>query len=137
VPYLLDTNVVSETRKRNCDPNVRAWIASVPGDELHISVLVLGEIRGGIERLRRRDPTQADVLERWLLSLARDFADRTLAVDAAIADEWGRLNVPDPLPAIDGLSVATARAHNLTLVTRNVRDVERTHVRMFNPFEPR
>lgn len=104
------------------------------GDDLFLSVLVVGEIRQGVERLRRRDPKQADVFDRWLRALRRDYGERVLPVTAAIAEEWGRLNVPDPLPVVDGLLAATARVHSLTLVTRNAAQVERTGVNLLNPF---
>ena len=135
--FLLDTNVLSEARKPAGDANVRAWLASVRGTELYLSVLVVGEIRQGIERLRRRDPPQAAVFEAWLATLRRDYADRILPVTAEIAEEWGRLNVPDPVAAIDGLLAATAHVHGLTLVTRNTADVARTGVALLNPFAPR
>jgi predicted nucleic acid-binding protein len=135
VSFLLDTNVVSEARKgRRADAGVRAWLASVSGADLHVSVLVLGEIRQGIEGLRRRDPAQAEVLEAWLGRLRRDYADRVLPIDAEVAEEWGRMNVPDPVPSRDGLMAATARVRRLTFVTRNTSDVERTGVRLLNPF---
>lgn len=134
--FLLDTTVLSEARKPAGDGNVRAWLASVRGAELYLSVLVVGEIRQGIERLRRRDPTQAVVFEAWLVTLRRDYADRILPVTAEIAEEWGRLNVPDPVQAIDGLLAATASVHRLTLVTRNIADVARTGVPLLNPFAP-
>src|SRR5262249_27084667 len=73
--FLLDTNVLSEARKPDGNPHVRAWLATVRGDELYLSVLVLGEIRQGVERLRRRDPRQAGVYEAWLATLRRDYAD--------------------------------------------------------------
>ena len=134
--YLLDTNVVSEARKPRGDPHLRAWLATVRGDELYLSVLVLGEIRQGIERLRRRDPRQAGVYEAWLATLRRDYADRIVSVTADVAEAWGRLNVPDPLPAIDGLLAATAQVRDLTLVSRNTADLARTGVRLLNPFAP-
>ncbi len=134
--FLLDTNVLSEARKPAGDANVRAWLASVRGAELYLSVLVVGEIRQGIERLRRRDPPQAAVFEAWLATLRRDYADRILPVTVDIAEEWGRLNVPNPVPAIDGLLAATARVHGLTLVTRNIADLARTGVALLNPFAP-
>jgi predicted nucleic acid-binding protein len=136
VTYLLDTNVVSEGRKPDCDAGVRRWLESVRGDELFLSVLVLGEIRQGVERLRRRDPRQAAVYEAWLATLRRDYADRVLAVTADVAEEWGRLNIPDPLPVVDGLLAATARVRGLTLVSRNTADLARTGVRLLNPFDP-
>ncbi len=134
--FLLDTNVVSEARKRTANPNVKAWLASVAGPELYLSVLVIGEIRQGIERMRRRDPTQAGVYESWLSTLLRDYADRIVQVTAEVAQEWGRLNVPDPLPVIDGLLAATAKVRGWTLVTRNTADLARSGVRLLNPFEP-
>ncbi len=132
--FLLDTNVLSEMRKPAGDANVRAWLASVRGTDLYLSVLVVGEIRQGIERLRRRDPAQAAVYEAWLAALRRDYADRILPVTADIAEAWGRLNVPDSVPVIDGLLAATAQVWAFTLVTRNTADLARTGVRLLNPF---
>jgi predicted nucleic acid-binding protein len=133
--YLLDTNVVSEIRKPNADPSVRGWYEGVRGDELFVSVLVVGEVRRGIERIRRRDSDQAEVYERWLATLQARYSGRILPITAEIAEEWGRLNAPDPLPEVDGLLAATARVHGLTLVTRNTADFARTGVRLLNPFE--
>ena len=135
VSFLLDTNVISEARRPRGDANVKAWLASVPADNLYLSVLVVGEIRGGIERLRRRDPVQADAYEGWLATLRRDYADRLLPVTAEVADEWGRMNVSDPVPVVDGLMAATAKVKCLTLVTRNTADIERSGARILNPFE--
>jgi predicted nucleic acid-binding protein len=108
VSFLLDTNVVSEVPKSRADADVLAWMASVTAADLYLSVLVVGEIRRGVEGLRRRDPAQAAVYDVWLTGLRRDYADRILPVTAEIAEEWGRLNVPDPIPTIDGLLAATA-----------------------------
>jgi toxin FitB len=134
--FLLDTNVISEARKPNGHPNVRAWLASVRGLDLYLSVLVVGEIRQGIERLRRRDPTQASVYEAWLARLRQDYADRILPVTADVAEEWGRMNVPDPVPTVDGLMAATAKVKGLIFVTRTTADLARTGVRLLNPFDP-
>ena len=132
--FLLDTNVLSEARKPAGNPQVRAWLAGTVGSDLYISTLVTGEIRRGAERLRRRDPAQAAILDAWLAALRRTYADRLLPVTAEIADMWGIINVPDLLPTIDGLLAATALVHGLTLVTRNTIDVARSGVRVFNPF---
>ena len=134
--YLLDTNVVSEARKPHGDPHVKAWLASVHPAQLYLSVLVIGEIRLGIERLRPRDHAQAGIYESWLETLERDYADRILPVDINVADEWGKMNAPNPLPVIDGLLAATAKVHNLTVVSRNTDDLKAAGVRLLNPFEP-
>jgi predicted nucleic acid-binding protein len=133
--YLLDTNVISELRKgKRAAPNVTAWFASVADEEIFLSALTIGEIRRGIENVRRRDPDSAAALDRWLTLVAEAHGDRILPVDRAIAEEWGRMNVPDPLPVVDGLLAATARVLGLTLVTRNVADVEGTGVELLDPF---
>lgn len=134
--FLVDTNVVSEARRAACDPNVRAWFDAAPTDRLYLSVLVVGEIRLGIERRRRRDPVQAQVYENWLHALRRDFADRVIPITEEIAEEWGRMNASSLLPMADGLIAATARIHRLTVVTRNVGDFERAQVPVLNPFLP-
>ncbi len=132
--WLVDTNVLSELRKgERADSGARAWYASARPEELYTSVLVMGEVRRGIESIRRRDAASAMALEHWLGRLADGFADRILPVDAAVADRWGVLNVPDPVPTIDGLLAATALVHDLVLVTRNVRDVVATGVRVLDP----
>jgi hypothetical protein len=133
--FLLDTNVLSEVRKQqNADACVTAWLRSVASADLFTSVLVVGEIRRGAERLRRRDTAQAMLLDEWLTTLKQQFTDRVLPVTIEIAEEWGRLNVPDPLPTIDGYLAATANVHGLTVVTRNVRDIARTGVALLDPW---
>jgi toxin FitB len=135
--FVIDTNVVSEARKgARADAGVMRWLSSVATDDLYISVLVIGEIRQGIEGLRRRDPIQAGHLETWLSGLRRLYADRILPIDLEIAEEWGRMNVPDPISSRDGLMAATAKVRGMTFVTRNTADVERTGVRLLNPFDP-
>jgi toxin FitB len=132
--FLLDTDVISEVRQLRPDPQVMAWLDSVSSAEIFISVLTIGEIRSGVERLRRKDPAQAAALEDWLAGLQTTYADRIVGVDARIAEDWGSINVPDPVPVIDGLLAATARCRGWTLVTRNTADVARCDVRLLNPF---
>ena len=133
--YLLDTNVISELRKgERADPNVIAWFADLADEEIFFSVLTIGEIRRGIESVRRRDPDSAAALDRWLTLLSEAHGDRILPIDRAIAEEWGRMNVPDPLPVVDSLLAATARVLGLTLVTRSVADVKGTGVELLDPF---
>ena len=133
--FLLDTDVISELRKRDrIDEGVEQWFSDVDDVEVFISVLTVGEIRRGIESIRRRDRARALALSRWLHGLVTQFENRLLAVDRNVTEEWGRLNVAATLPVVDGLLAATARVHGLTLVTRNTRDVSRTGVPCFNPF---
>lgn len=132
--FLLDTNVVSELRRVNVNENVRAWFETVPSRSLYLSVLVVGEVRQGVERLSRKDAVQAARIERWLEALKMDYSDRILPISVAVAEVWGRLNAVRPLPVVDGLLAATAEVHGLTLVTRNTADVARTGVKLFNPF---
>ncbi len=103
---------------------------------LFVSVLVLGEIRRGIERLRPRNPAQSEVFERWLNELRLRFADRIVPIDTAIAEEWGRINAASPVPVKDGLMVASAKVRGMAFVTRNVADVASTGTRVLNPWEP-
>jgi predicted nucleic acid-binding protein len=135
--YLVDTNVLSELRKgKRCNPNVSRWFADVPSEEVYLSVLAVGEIRSGIERIRRRrDARSARALENWLKDLIAEHPDRILPIDEAVAQEWGRLNVPDPIPVIDGLMASTALVHGLTIATRDLKDMKRTRVACVDPFE--
>lgn len=117
------------------NPAVKEWLEKTPGENVFLSVLIIGEIELGIARLRQRDPNQAATLDQWLTTLRHNYASRILPVTLQIAERWGPLNVPDRLPLIDGLLAATALVHDLILVTRNTRDVATTGVRLFNPFE--
>ena len=133
--FLVDTNVVSELRKADrCDAKVRAWFEAVAEDAIYLSVLTVGELRRGVELIRRRDHRSAQALDVWIAQIVSAHGFRLLPVDDAVADVWGRMNVPDPLPVVDGLLAATAVVHGLTLATRNLRDVERTGVACLNPF---
>jgi hypothetical protein len=135
VSFLLDTNVISEVRKKErCDPTVARWWASVDRDRIYLSALVLGEIRCGIEQVRSRDAARAEALERWLDALAGGFRERILPVDQPVAEEWGRMNALRTLPVIDGLLAATARVYDLTLVTRDAKVLDGCGARVLNPF---
>jgi predicted nucleic acid-binding protein len=133
--YLLDTNIVSEVRKQSrANPSVMTWLKSVDDDDLFLSVLVLGEIRKGIELARNNDPAKAMALESWLKKLEEKFTDRVLPITPAIAEQWGRLSAIQPISTIDGLLAASAIIHDLTFVTRNTADVSGSGVRCLNPF---
>ena len=136
--FLLDTNVISELVKPTPDSRVTKWIDATHESLLYLSVLTLGEIRKGITLLP--DASRRGSLETWLdHELVLRFAERILAIDQAVADRWGRiaaqaLRAKSALPVIDGLLAATAMRHNLTLVTRNTKDVAATGVAVFNPW---
>ena len=134
--FLLDTNIISEVRKgQRSDPNVSNWFAGVSESQLFISSLTIGEIRRGIELARRRrDVDQAEALETWLQIVIQRFSGRILTVDTEEADTWGQLSAIRPVPVVDGLLAATAMVHDMTLVTRNVSDVEGLDVRVLDPF---
>ncbi len=134
--YLVDTNVLSELRRKQPQAQVVAWFAARPRQSLYLSVLTLGEIRKGIERLT--DPVRQQPLLDWLeVELPNYFLGRVLAVDAQTADRWGRLlcSAGRPLPAIDSLLAATALQHDLTMVTRNTIDFAGLGVRLINPWD--
>lgn len=137
--FLLDTNVISELIRPRPDAKVAAWISSTDENLLSLSVLTFGEIRKGIAALPAT--ARRARLEAWLdHDLALRFAGRILPVDQPVADRWGRLSAEVAskrmvLPVVDGLLAATALHHNLTLVTRNSRDIEPTSVPFFNPWQ--
>jgi toxin FitB len=134
--YLVDTDVISEARKGNkANPGVRTFLASAATARIYLSVITIGEIRQGIERLRHRgDSKQADILEQWLNKLMTEYEDTILPFDLDIADIWGRLRVPNPENPLDKQIAATALIYNLTLVTRNVAHYAGTGVQLQNPF---
>ncbi len=136
--YLIDTNVISELRKKEkAHPGVIAFFlkAASQNESLYLSVLTIGELRRGVELIRRRgDTPQAALLESWLQATLEDFADRVLSFDTDTAQVWGRLRVPDPAHELDKQIAATALVNDLTVVTRNTADFESTGVRLMNPF---
>jgi len=132
--YLLDTNVLSETRKKKADPGVLAFLEAADSGSLYISVLTVGELRKGVAAKMRTDPAAAKSLAAWVEGLEFGFADRTLGIDAATARLWGEWSGERPRPVVDTLLAATAVLHGLTLVTRNERDVRGIQVRVHNPW---
>lgn len=132
---MIDTNVISELRRKSPDAGVVAWFTQRPPATLYLSVLTLGEIRKGIETVS--DEARRQTLVDWLeTDLPTFFTARVLPVDEAVADRWGRLVAAAgrPLPAIDSLLAATALEHDLVLVTRNVKDFAGLPVQIFNPW---
>ncbi len=136
VKFLLDTNIISEIRKKErCNPSVYNWFSEIEDSSIYLSILVTGEIRKGVELKRRKDPVQSLVLEQWLMTIEEYYSGRILTFDAETCDIWGKLNAIRPLPVIDSLLAATAMQHHLTLVTRNVKDINNIGIELLNPFE--
>jgi predicted nucleic acid-binding protein len=132
--YLLDTNIVSEISKRTPNSGVLTWFDAAEDTDLSISVITIGEIRKGIEQKRRTDPGRAERLERTLNTIRTDYRGRIIAVSEEVAEEWGRMCMVYPNHPVDNLLSATAKIHGMTLVTRNLRDVEIHDISCFNPF---
>lgn len=133
--YLVDTNVVSELRRKTPAPQVLAWFSQRPAATLYLSVLTIGELRKGVELLA--DPARKAALHQWLsIDLPNYFSGRILAIDTRVADRWGRMLAAAgrPVPAIDSLLAATAVEHNLVLVTRNVKDFVSLPVATIDPW---
>jgi len=135
VTFLLDTNVVSELRKRTADPQVVAWASSLQKREAFLSVVTVREIEAGVLLVERRDGEQGARLRAWFeKSVLGGYADRILPVDLTVARIAAQLHVPDPRPERDALIAATALAHGATVVTRNVGDFEPMGVRVLDPW---
>lgn len=136
--YLVDTNVISEVRKRSkANKGVRSFFKQVIKERsrVYISVMTVGELRRGVELIRHRgDIRQANQLEKWLDTLLAEYQDHILDINQDIAQLWGRLRVPNPENALDKQIAATALIYGLTVVTRNHKDFSSTGVRLLNPF---
>ena len=137
--YLLDTCVVSELTRPKPQRPVVQWIRSEPETRLHLSVLTIGELRKGIERLP--DSHKRKQIEAWLNNELRNrFSGRILSVDGEVAERWGLESAKaeqsgTPLPVIDGLLAATGLVHGMTVVTRNTKDMQQTGAKLLNPWE--
>jgi toxin FitB len=136
--YLLDTNVISETRKlakSTGAEQVKQWFAAQQSQQLFLSVISLFEIERGIMLIKRRDAEQAAILQRWFAEkLKPEFKSQILGIDERVASACAQLHSPDPKPYMDSLIAATARVYDFTVVTRNIRDFEPMGVRCFNPW---
>lgn len=132
---LLDTNVISELRKKNADQTTVAWVNTLTPSELFISVVSILHIERSILLVQRRDETQLSALRRWFEDkILGGYRGRVLPVDVEVARRAAALHVPDPGPERDALIAATALVHGLRLATRNVRDFRSTGVSLVNPW---
>ncbi|WP_448208397.1 PIN domain-containing protein [Azospirillum sp. sgz302134] len=135
--FLLDTNIISETRRPRPHPSVVQWYSSRAPSEVFLSAVTIGEIHRGILNARTKEPNKAASLEAWLGELESDFGTAILPVDATVAKHWAALRHAFPQrDTTDLLIAATAVAHGLVVATRNVRDFQNLGVPLFNPFEP-
>jgi predicted nucleic acid-binding protein len=133
--YLLDTNVISETRKLRPHGGVMAWLGAIDNSALHLSAVSAGEIQWGIELARRHAPAKAAELEMWLEEILDTF--RVLPMDAPVFRRWAKLKLGRPMTLYDDAMIAaTAMVHDLTVVTRNVRDFAEFDIELLNPFKP-
>ncbi len=133
--YLLDTNILSETRKKQADERVTSFLAATEPSTLYISVLTLGELRKGVALKKRSDKDAAKKIAAWVDGLEFSFSDRILGIDAVTASLWGELSAQRPRPVIDTLLAATAIVHELMLVTRNTKDVQDIDLKLLNPWK--
>jgi toxin FitB len=133
--YLLDTNILSETRKKQTDERVISFLSAAEPSALYISVLTLGELRKGVALKRRSDTDAAKKIAAWVDGLEFTFGDRILGINAATAKLWGELSAQRPRPVIDTLLAATAIVHELTLVTRNTSDVQDIDLKLLDPWK--
>ncbi len=135
--YLLDTDVLSELRKRKRNPNVVKWIGAVSESDLHLSAITVAEIERGIERQKKPDPAFANDLAAWLEFTLRVFGERILPLTVNVARRWGRLSAQVGNTELDLAIAATALEHGLTVVTGNTRHFQRAGVPLLNPFQAR
>lgn len=133
--YLLDTNVLSETRKRRANPNVLAFLQPLTPASVFISVLTIGELLEGVEKKRQKDPVDAQRIKAWVVETEEKYRQNILGVNLPVARLWGEWSAERSRPVVDTLLAATAAHHNLTLVTRNTRDVRGLPITVLNPWE--
>ncbi|KKB11651.1 hypothetical protein VE25_11730 [Devosia geojensis] len=132
--FLIDTNVVSETRKRNASPAAMDYLSRLESEHTYISVLTLGELRRGVVAKQATDKIMAAEFQSWLDDIEREYVGRTLTITAEIAHRWGEITSDRTRPVVDSLIAATAIVHGLTVVTRNVRDYQTLGIPVINPW---
>lgn len=133
--YLLDTNVLSELRRKNPDPRVLEFFAATDGNDHFVSVLTIAEMRRGANMQRNRGNPIADQIDLWIDRVQEEYQERLLVVDMGVSSVWARIAADRSRPVVDTLLAATALVHNLVFVTRNVRDLAGLDVRILNPWD--
>jgi toxin FitB len=132
--FLLDTNVISELRRPRPDRNVVAWLSRVGTEEIFLSAVTLGELQAGVENARQQDATRAEIIERWVDTVAASY--NVLPMDTRAFRRWAKLMRGQPADLVaDAMIAATAEVHQLTIVTRNLRNFARLGVEAVNPFD--
>jgi predicted nucleic acid-binding protein len=132
--FLLDTNVLSEARRKRQDPNVAGFVASLAGRRVCVSAMTIGELRKGAAAKRAEDRRHADMLDGWIDEVEAHYAERILPIDLEVATVWGKLSADRPRPIVDTLLAATAIVHGLTVVTRDIDGFADTGVVLVNPW---
>jgi predicted nucleic acid-binding protein len=134
MPYLLDTDILSAIRRKQRDPNLEAWLRSIQSADVYLSVVTIGEVERGITQQRRINQEFSEDLQRWLDTILLRYEPRILPLSISIARRWGQLSGELGNNNVDLMIAATALEHNLTVVTRNTRHFEPTHVSLINPY---
>ncbi len=133
--YLLDTNVISELRKKAPNSKVIKWFCNIHSSQLYLSCLTIGEIKVGILKIGKKDQQASLGLMKWLNSLTIDYAEQIIGINLEICEEWAELMSIDSTNAIDSLIAAQAKQGNMTLVTRNVKHYHMFDLKILNPFD--
>ena len=133
--YLLDTNIISELRKKVPNNGVQEWIKQVQVNQIYISCLTVGEIKTGILKLAKKDKAQARLIDKWLEELMHEYKEQILGIDLETSEEWAKLMSSDSNHIIDNLIAAQAIQNNMTVVTRNIKDYQAGSLKLLNPFD--
>ncbi len=133
--YLLDTNIISELRKKQPNENVALWFNQIHPSQLYLSALTIAEIRAGALKKAKTDKKSGGLLVRWVDNLVTEYQEQILTIDLDVSEEWTRLLNIDGTNAIDSLIAAQAISMNLVLVTRNIKHFKMFDIKLLNPFE--
>jgi len=133
--YLLDTNIISELRKKQPDKEVIKWFKEINPSQLFVSCITIGEIKIGALKKFKKDKVAGDALLKWVENITKEYVEQVLVVDLETCEEWANLLLIDSTNSIDSLIAAQAIQSNMTLVTRNTKHFDMFSVKLLNPFE--